>query len=222
MKGINYVGSTKNIKRRCQKHKSNCWNENSKEYNLLTYQYIREKNIKIELEILFCYKGNCSKRIRKLVEQFYINKHDSVKNGLNDRKAFGHNKKRIKETKNKSQKEYSEKNKEKIKQKRKIYCEENKDKIKETHKKHYEKNKDELKKRSKKYYEKNKDKISQKGKIKIKCCICGALIRKTDIKKHQRSKKCLKAKNSNISKEELDFKYDQNAYNEEGEFLEWY
>ena len=52
IKGINYIGSTQDIKRRCQKHKSSCWNENSKEYNLLTYQYIREKNIKIELEML--------------------------------------------------------------------------------------------------------------------------------------------------------------------------
>jgi len=82
------------------------------------------------------------------------------------------------------------KKRKKLKQKRKIYCEENKDKIKETNKKHYEKNKDKLKKRSKKYYEKNKEKISQKGKIKINCCLCGSLVRKSDIKKHQKSKKC--------------------------------
>jgi hypothetical protein len=175
IKGINYVGSTKNIKRRCWSHKSNCWNENSKEYNLLTYQYIREKNINIELEILFCYRGNCSIRIQKLVEQFYINKFDSVKNGFNNINAFGIDEKHRKKYVKKYMKKYREKNN---------------DKIKETNKKYWEENKDKLKKQRKKKYEKNKEKINQKRKIKITCCLCGSLVRKSDIKKHQRTKKC--------------------------------
>jgi len=157
------------------------------------YQYIREKNIDIELEILFCYKGNCSNRIQRLVEQFYINKYDSVNNGFNIINAFT------------NQKKYYEKNKDKILKKNKKYREENKDKIKNYHieysKKYYQENK----KKKKNYYEENKDKIknyhieycaknkeqmSKKRKVKINCCLCGSLISKYQIKRHQRSKKC--------------------------------
>jgi len=174
MKGINYVGSTNNIKGRTKCHKSSCYNKNSKKYNLLVYQYIREKEMKIELEILFCYKKNCSKKITFLIEQFYINKFNSFNNGFNSRNAFLSKKKR---------KKYNE----------------------------------EYKEIRKKKYEKNKNIISQKNKIKINCCRCGSLVRKDCLKRHQKTKKC-----KSLSKEELDFKYDQNAYNEEGEFLEWF
>jgi len=156
IKNVNYIGSTNDIKRRCWGHKSSCWNENSKDYNCLVYQYIREKNIKIELEILFCYKGNCSNRIQRLVEQFYINKYDSKNNGFNTDNAFTNHKKYQKEYK----KKYNVKN--------------------------YEKNK-EIKK---KWYEKNKERLSQKRKGKINCCLCCSLVRKSDIKRHQRSKRC--------------------------------
>jgi len=69
------------------------------------------------------------------------------------------------------QKEYREKNKDKIKEVGKEYREKNKDKIKEVKKEYYEKNKDKIKE----YREKNKDKIKEvkkeyreKNKDKIK------------------------------------------------------
>jgi len=127
------------------------------------------------------------------VEQFYINKYDSVNNGFNIINAFT------------NQKKYYEKNKDKILKKNKKYREENKDKIKNYHieysKKYYQENK----KKKKNYYEENKDKIknyhieycaknkeqmSKKRKVKINCCLCGSLISKYQIKRHQRSKKC--------------------------------
>jgi len=37
-----YVGSTNNFNKRCGEHISNCNNENSKEYNLKVYKYIRD------------------------------------------------------------------------------------------------------------------------------------------------------------------------------------
>ena len=121
MKGINYIGSCGDIKLRTQQHKTKCYNENSKKYNLLVYQYIREKKKDIELEILFCYKKECSKRIKLLVEQYYINQYDSVNNGLNSRNAFTNKKK--------YNKKYKQDNKEKIKKHNKKHYQTNKEKI---------------------------------------------------------------------------------------------
>jgi len=200
--GVNYIGSTNRIKQRCSQHKNFCFKKNVKN-NYPIYQYIREKEIDIELEILFCYKKKCSKRIQLLVEQFYINKYDSVNNGLNNNNAFGADKK-------------------KTIRHNKTYREKNKEKIKKTTKKYREKNNKKLKNMKKEYYEKNKEEINNKRKVKINCPICKSLIRKYSLKKHQKTKKCLKAKNNKISQNEIDFKYNQTAYNEEGEFMNWY
>ena len=193
MKNINYIGSTNNIKNRTREHKYNCYSENSKMHNLPIYQYIREKQIEIELKILGVYKKECSKRIKFLVEQYYINEYNSVNNGLNTINAFGFDKKKY-------FKKYSKK-----------YYEENKAKKKEYQKEYNQYNK-----------EKIKEKRKEKKNIKINCPICDCLIRKQHLKRHQKTKKCLKIKNSNISQNEIDFKYNQTAYNEEGEFMNWY
>ena len=116
--GINYVGSTNNIKKRTNCHRSSCFNKNSRDYNYLVYHYIREKNLNIQLEILGVYKKECSDKIQKLVEQYYINKYNSVKNGLNTRNAFTNRKIYMKK--------YCEKNREKRNKQNKKYRKENK------------------------------------------------------------------------------------------------
>jgi len=123
IKNLNYIGSTSDIKRRTQHHKTKCFNKNLRYYNFLVYQYIREKKINIELEILFCYKKKCSFKIQRLIEQYYINKHDSVNNGLNTNNAFTNNIKGNRE----SSRKYIKKNKEKIKEYKKKYREKNKE-----------------------------------------------------------------------------------------------
>tara|TARA_R110002153_G_scaffold234158_1_gene387596 strand:+ start:57 stop:713 length:657 start_codon:yes stop_codon:yes gene_type:complete len=89
------------------------------------------------------------------------------------------------------QKVYDKKNKEKISERKKKYREENKDKIKETSKKYREENKDKRKEYDKKYRENNKKKISEKSKEKITCEKCNSIVRKTDISRHHKSKKCI-------------------------------
>jgi len=176
MKGINYVGSTNNIKKRCWKHKNACWDENKRAYNYPLYQHIRKKNIDIELEILGVYKRKCSKRIKLLVEQYYIDKYDSVNNGLNSYNAFGVDKK-------------------KEKQHQKIYYEKNKEKMKKRTKKYYKKNKEKKKQKQKEYKDKKKEK--QKEKI---LCDCGCMIRRDSLSKHLKTKKhlkCIDVKTSN-------------------------
>lgn len=89
IKDVNYIGATSNLKRRTLTHRSACNNTNNNtKYNLLVYRYCREKNIKIELEILGVYKKKCSRRLRNLVEQYYINLYNSKNNGLNCHDAF--------------------------------------------------------------------------------------------------------------------------------------
>lgn len=162
-----------------------------------TDDFENKKN-KIKLEILAVYKRKCNNKIKLLVLQYYINKYDSVNNGKNACNVFikKKSKKEIKESQKKSQKIYYEKNKKKIIEREK--------------------------KKMKIYYKKNRNKILKKGAVKINCPICNCLIRKDNLRRHKKTKKCLKVKNSNISQDEIDFKYNQNAYNEEGEFLEWF
>lgn len=128
--GINYIGSTNDIKNRVIEHCYNCYNEKSKRYNLLVYQYIREKEKDIKLEILGVYKRKCGFKIQRLIEQYYINKYDSVNNGLNTYNAFTNRKRYLKK--------YCEKNKEHKKKYNKQYF-----------KKYYKDNKKKINKKKK-------------------------------------------------------------------------
>ena len=81
-----YVGSTKNIKNRINKHKSNCYNQNVKDYNMKVYKYIRENCAdlsEISFSILDVY-DDISKEFRKDIEQYYI---DYFSNNLNSYSA---------------------------------------------------------------------------------------------------------------------------------------
>ena len=43
---------------------------------------------------------------------------------------------------------------------------------------------------SKKHYEQNKEKINARGREKIKCDVCGFMVTRNGIAKHQKTKKC--------------------------------
>ena len=84
----NYIGSTQNsLRQRQREHKSRCHNANSPKYNFPVYQYIRANNLPITLIPIGEFK-ECSTRIQRVIEQYFINLYDSVNNGLNDRNAF--------------------------------------------------------------------------------------------------------------------------------------
>ena len=153
MKGINYIGSCGDIKLRTQQHKTKCYKENSRAYNYLVYQYIREKQIDIELEILGVYKKECSYRIKLLVEQFYINKYNSVNNGLNTINAF-----RTEKNKKKYGIEWRKKNRNYLLKQKKIYYENNKKKHSQTCKIYYENNKDKIKQKTREWCINNREK----------------------------------------------------------------
>mgnify|MGYP003109487168 FL=1 len=89
MENCNYIGCTINkLLYRQSEHINKCFDKKSSKYNYKLYKFIRKKNIQIKLIPIFIYNGSCSKKIMRLVEQFYINKYDSIKNGLNTYDAF--------------------------------------------------------------------------------------------------------------------------------------
>ena len=87
-----------------------------------------------------------------------------------------------------SQKEYREDNKEKLKAYFKDYNETNKEKKQEYFKGYCETNKEKLNEQRRQYREVNKEKINEKKKEKIKC-ECGCEVLKQNIRQHQSNKK---------------------------------
>jgi len=208
-----YVGSTSNFKNRKNQHKNKCNNEKEKEYNYSVYQFIRANGnwdnwIMTPIEQYSCN----SKKELEIRERHYI---DLLKPTLNkniparSRKEYREdNKEQIAE----KLKQYYKDNKEKAKQ----YCENNKEKIKEQRKQHYENNKKKLlekgkeyketnkekikqyrednKEKAKQYRENNKEKILEQAKQKVICDHCGSEIRKSDIARHKKTKKCINFK----------------------------
>jgi len=61
---------------------------------------------------------------------------------------------------------------------------------------YYQKNKDKIVIRQATYRENNKDKIAAKEREKVSCDICGSMICRSKLRRHQRSKKCLEKANT--------------------------
>jgi len=204
-----YVGSTTNFKNRKYQHKNYC-----NESNFPVYQYIRNNGgwdewVMIPIEPYPC----ISKNELEIRERYHIdllksklNKYiptRTIKEWIIDNKEhskewqvryYKNNKEQILE-KNKI---YYENNKEQILEQSKQYRKNNKKKIKEDNKKIYKKNKEKILEKKKIYYEDNKEIISKKIKEKVICDHCGCEITKVYLKKHQKSKKCLKSQEDNI------------------------
>jgi hypothetical protein len=84
-------------------------------------------------------------------------------------------------------KRYYIKNKNDIDEYQKAYYEANKAKVLEEKREFYQKNRDKIIERSLKRYYANKDKILEKRP----CELCGCEITKTQLSRHQQTKKCI-------------------------------
>ena len=83
MKGINYIGSTYDLRARQNNHNSKCF---GKCQNQKVYQHIRQNYLKIELvPLVEIFVGDTA---RKMIEQVFIDKHDSIENGYNTIMAY--------------------------------------------------------------------------------------------------------------------------------------
>ena len=114
--------------------------------------------------------------------------------GRTDKEYYEANKEKIKDQK----KQYRNNNKDKIEERGKKYYESNKEKILEQKKQYHNDNKEKIKEYKKQHYNDNKEKINEKKKEKVICDNCNAEITKCYLTKHKKTNKC---KNYNITKE---------------------
>ena len=158
-----YIGSSVNFKHRKQNHKSTCYNENDKNYNLCLYKHIRQNGGFDNFEMIKLEDYPCKSRVDlETRENYYWEK---LKPTLNNNKPKS------------TVKEQNKRCYEKYKDKRLKECKE-----------YYENNKEKCQKKRKEYYENNKEEINKKRNIKIKCDICDLLVSKSNIARHKKTK----------------------------------
>lgn len=118
-----YVGSTWNSAECFINHMNLYKNENidTKLYNEIRNADLEWKDLELKIITKRFIKKHCELERRK-IQQIYINKYDSVRNGLNDRNAYV-SPEELKRQLSINQKKYNNKNKEKLKKKQKIYNE---------------------------------------------------------------------------------------------------
>jgi len=97
---------------------------------------------------------------------------------------FGYSKQDRKEYKQ----EYWQKNKDKLTEQGKEYQRANKEKLKEYNQAYQRANKEKLKEYKKEYLRANKEKLKEYNQEKIECD-CGSIVRRSDIARHNRTKK---------------------------------
>ena len=201
-----YVGKTTNFKKRVQRHKSNCYNENSEGYYCKLYKYIRENGCInnwsfIEIETNEYDKKDSAIRERELIEELNATLNNVIpsrtlkeycKNNKEKIKEYQNEYcKNNKEKLNEYQKEYRKNNKDIINEYFKEYRKNNKEKIKEYRenneeyfKKYRKNNKEVLKKYQKEYRKNNKDILNEKI-----ICECGCEIFKKGLSRHLKTQK---------------------------------
>ena len=139
-----YVGSTTDFKSRKACHKSDCNNENSKNYNYKVYEYIRANGGFQNFEMIEIEKYPCQDKNESSARERYWKEHFNAT--LNVCVPA------------RTQKEYYADNADKIKQVHKQYYVDNADKIKQVHKQYREENKEQISQQRKQYRIKQKNK----------------------------------------------------------------
>jgi hypothetical protein len=175
-----YIGSTTNFRGRKGSHKCHCTNINDNCYNQEKYQIIRDNGgwdcwEMIQIEAFPC----TTKRELETQERYWI---ELMKSKLNGTMPTRTNNERI----NENREEYLEKRKLNYVNNKEILLE----KSKKYNKEQRINNPEKTKLKDKEEYEKRKE----NQKIKTICECCQREIRKIDLKRHQTSLICIKAK----------------------------
>jgi hypothetical protein len=159
-----YIGSTTNFRLRKNCHKSRCNNEkNNKYYNLNVYKFIRDNGNWKNWNMVLVDEVKCKSKLelhKKEREWF-----DKLNATLNCDKP------------NRTKKEWTENNKEKIKKQKKEWREKNNEKIKIKSKEWREKNNEKIKAYNKEWRKNNKEKI---------ICECGTILLKNNLNRHKK------------------------------------
>lgn len=181
-----YIGSTCDFRLRLRAHKTNCFNRDSRKYNNLFYEYIRENDINfedVEQEILeeidnLYDNDKENKKNARIREQYYIdrereNKGDNLLNVINAYTDM----EQIKTENAKKREARKAENYKNDKEKRKA----------EKKAEWYQNNKEKITARKAVYYQNNKEKIFKRRYEKINC-ECGSTITVHHKVRHERTK----------------------------------
>jgi len=176
-----YIGSTNNFRLRKNRHFNNVVNKNSDSYNTPLYQYIRNSGGIHNWVIYIIENYNCnSKEELKEREKYWIKIYKSDLNIT---------------TPNQSRLEWARENVDRCRETQRRFYHNNLEKEKERSRIVYEKykhlHKDKRNEREKERYKNNKEVINAVKAEKITCDNCGSIVRKGDIAKHKKTKKCL-------------------------------
>tara|TARA_E500000305_G_C3915270_1_gene185347 strand:+ start:91 stop:693 length:603 start_codon:yes stop_codon:yes gene_type:complete len=175
-----YYGSTIiKLKKRINNHTNN--------KNCSSRQILNRNNYYYEL--IENYSCNNKKELETR-ERWYIENNECINKFIPTRTKKEYRQDN-KETMVEKRKNYYENNKEKLLEQNKLYYDKNKEKKIEQSKLYAQNNKEKRKEYQKEYYNQNKEKINEKLKEKITCDICGSIISNGELKRHQRTKKCL-------------------------------
>ena len=167
-----YVGSTKNVNKRFDSHKSAYTNPTNADYNKKLYQYLRENGLEIEMNVI----DTCPIDEQYIIEQEWM---DKLQLEYNDRRAYS--------------------TPEQIKARHKEWLLENKEHVKKQKAEHRLDTIKAVRVYETEYRKKNKKKISKFRKTLI-TCECGKVVCYGAIHKHRESKKHLKYISHLISK----------------------
>ena len=120
-----YVGKTRNFKRRVIQHKSDCYNENYKAYNLKVYEFIRENGGINNFNFIEIEKNEYNDKDSAIRERYWIEELNANLNSLIPSRTDKEYNENNKEIINEKHKEYRENNIEILNQKakKKISCE---------------------------------------------------------------------------------------------------
>jgi hypothetical protein len=165
-----YIGSTTNMVKRRNYHKSNCNNEKGRIYHLYVYEFIREHGGWDNWNMILVEKYPCVDKIELEQRERYW--YDELKASLNSRRPYRSDEERIK---------YDIECK-------KRYYEENKDYYRTYTKDYREKNIDKLKSYNKKWIEENKEKIKAHNGKRYNC-ECGGKYTHNNKLRHNKTKK---------------------------------
>jgi len=158
-----YIGSTTNFKNRKSRHKSNCYNENSKQYNLNLYKFIRQNNGWDNFDMIFINYVPCNTKLELgKIERKYIEK-------INNELLLNQ------QIPSRTKQEYNKI--ESIKARRKEY-----DRNRNKEKRDY------IVQQKHKYYKTNEEYFKEK----VKCDICNSVVSRYYLTRHKKSIKCLK------------------------------
>jgi hypothetical protein len=161
-----YIGSTSNFKNRKYYHKNSCNNEKSHNYNCFVYKYIKDNGGWNEWVMIPIEEYPCNSKNELLIrERHYI---DILRPTLNIKIPT------------RTDKEWRENNKEKIKEYFKQYHIDNKEKKIKKSKEYYDNNKEKLKEYKKEYQ-----------KIKVICDHCGCEVCKKGLNAHKKTNNCI-------------------------------